>query len=113
LIDDKFGDLNNQGNCQLPQLISAGASYSCSFIALVTGDAGQNHINTVVARAHDSEDNPLASTDYWLIRFSGGSPTVPVEPFVPVPAMSEIGRIILYLLMFAIAFTAYRRRYAR
>jgi len=110
LIDDKFGDLNGQGNCQLPQVISAGASYSCSFTSLVAGEAGHNHINTMVARAHDSEDNPLASTDYWLIKFS---PTVPVEPFVPVPAMSEPGKIILYLLMFAIAFTVYRRRYVQ
>ena len=113
LTDDKFGDLRNQGNCQLPQLISAGASYSCSFTGLVTGEAGHNHINTVVARAHDSEDNSLASSDYWLIQFSGESILEPVEPFIPVPTMSESGRIILYLLMFAIAFTVYRRRYVR
>jgi len=111
LTDNQFGDLGTQGDCKLPQLILAGASYSCSFTAPVMGNEGEIHINTVVARTHDSEGNPLSSAGSWLVKLVGSPPPVPAEPFIPVPAMSEPGRIILYLLMFAIAFTAYRRRY--
>ena len=112
LTDDQFGNLGTLGDCKLPQLILAGASYGCSFTALVTGNAGENHINTVVARVHDGEGNPLSSADSWLVRLVSSPPPVPAK-LIPVPAMSEPGRIILYLLMFAIAFTAYRRRYGQ
>jgi len=110
LLDDKFGILANRGSCALPQMISAGAAYSCSFTGTVTGSAGEAHINVVVARARDSEGNPLSAADFWRVRIT--SPSVsPTPPTPAIPTMSETGRIILFLFMFAIALLVYRRKY--
>jgi fimbrial isopeptide formation D2 family protein/uncharacterized repeat protein (TIGR01451 family) len=57
LIDDKFGELNGKGSCILPQSISVGGSYSCSFTETISGNEGDIHTNTVTASAHDVDNN--------------------------------------------------------
>lgn len=59
LIDDKFGNLDGQGNCRLAQLIRARTSYACSFTKVILGDAGGQHTNVVTARAVDRGGNQL------------------------------------------------------
>jgi IgGFc binding protein len=49
LVDDRHGDLDGQGNCLLPQIIAAGSSYVCSYLATVTGNAAQIIANTTTA----------------------------------------------------------------
>ena len=37
LVDDVFGDLNGRGTCVLPVSLALGASFSCTFDAVVHG----------------------------------------------------------------------------
>ncbi len=62
LIDDVYGDLNGQGTCVLPQtLTKGGGSYTCSFYAQVSGDAGDVLSDTITASAADNEGNPATA----------------------------------------------------
>ncbi len=63
LTDTVYGDLNGQGTCSLPQTINAGASYSCVFIANVTGEPGFHETNIATATGEDSQGNPVQSSD--------------------------------------------------
>ncbi|MEH6587316.1 MAG: SdrD B-like domain-containing protein [Halioglobus sp.] len=47
LVDDRFGDLDGQGSCQVPQKIAPEQIYTCSFNAAPTGGVGSLHINIV------------------------------------------------------------------
>jgi hypothetical protein len=49
LTDNRFGNLDGQGTCDLPQTVAVGAAYECSFSGSVTGDAGAVHTNVVTA----------------------------------------------------------------
>src|SRR6056297_1863579 len=55
LNDDVHGDLNGQGGCSVPQAIIGGEFYECTYIALVTGNAGDTAVSTVTATAADDE----------------------------------------------------------
>jgi hypothetical protein len=57
LTDDIYGDLNGQGDCSVPQTIAAGDSYTCSFTADVTGNAGTSHTDVVTASGQDDDGN--------------------------------------------------------
>jgi citrate lyase gamma subunit len=50
LMDDKFGDLNGQGSCSVPQTLATGDSYSCVFTGpVVFSSLVCSHVNTVIA----------------------------------------------------------------
>jgi len=67
LIDDVFGDLNGQGDCVIPQIIAVGASYSCSFDQTISGNAGDQHSNTVTANAIDDDGNNIEDDASFLV----------------------------------------------
>jgi uncharacterized repeat protein (TIGR01451 family) len=54
LIDDVYGNLNGKGDCSVPQTISPGATYSCSFVGAVLGNAGDTQTDEVCASGHDA-----------------------------------------------------------
>ena len=52
LIDDKFGDLDGKGDCELPQELAVGEGYLCTVTeTLPAGVPGVPHVNTVTAVA--------------------------------------------------------------
>jgi uncharacterized repeat protein (TIGR01451 family) len=61
LIDDRFGNLHGKGNCSVPQTIAASTTYTCSFTATVSGNAGQTHTNVVEGRGVDSRANAASA----------------------------------------------------
>jgi hypothetical protein len=71
LSDDKFGNLDGQGNCDVPQSLASGATYSCSFQkTLAASEAGLTHVNTVTATvtnaggsANDDDDATVTYTN--------------------------------------------------
>jgi hypothetical protein len=54
LEDDRYGNLDGQGSCNLPQTLGAGATYDCQFSGIVNGPSPGLHRNTVVATAVQS-----------------------------------------------------------
>ncbi len=63
LSDDIHGDLNGQGDCELPQSIAVGDSYRCEFAAEVSGDVGTVETDTVTATAADDEGGTATARD--------------------------------------------------
>lgn len=65
LTDDIYGDLNGQGNCSVPQTIALGGSYTCSFTAVVDGQAFTSETDTVTAVGEDDESpaNEVMASD--------------------------------------------------
>ncbi|MGI8778285.1 MAG: hypothetical protein ACR2LJ_13100 [Acidimicrobiales bacterium] len=51
LVDDVYGDLNGQGTCSVPQTITVGATYTCTFPGTFNGNAGDAQTDTVTATA--------------------------------------------------------------
>lgn len=47
LVDNRFGDLNGQGSCEVSQPIAPGQIYTCSFNAFPSQAAGSLHVNVV------------------------------------------------------------------
>jgi uncharacterized repeat protein (TIGR01451 family)/LPXTG-motif cell wall-anchored protein len=64
LDDTDFGDVTAlpTTTCAVPQAIAGNGSYSCTFTALVSGDAPTAHENTVEATASDNEGNVTDGT---------------------------------------------------
>jgi hypothetical protein len=63
LVDDIHGDLDGQGTCTVPQTIQPGASYTCEFTAVVSGNAGDSETDTVTASGEDDEGNSVSDDD--------------------------------------------------
>jgi cysteine-rich repeat protein len=89
LSDDVFGDLNGKGSCSVPQSLAAsGGSYTCSFTEFVSGDYGNDHVDTVTAVASDDDGNSDTETDSATVVFTDvpSSMTISKSPsraFVP------------------------------
>jgi len=63
LVDDVYGDLDGQGDCDVPQTLAIGASYSCSFTGDFTGNAGDPQTDTITASATDDDGNTATQDD--------------------------------------------------
>ena len=87
LKDDKFGDLNTQGNCSVPQTIAAGATYTCSITKSVASDTLTAHIDVFTAEGHDPENNPGSGSDDATVNFTDVKPSFTVTK---TPNPSEI-----------------------
>jgi uncharacterized repeat protein (TIGR01451 family) len=76
LADDVFGDLDGQGDCSVPQTITAAGSYSCAFDAEISGNAGLKHTDTVTATVKDDENNTVVGSDSADVEISDALPDV-------------------------------------
>ncbi|WP_437870099.1 DUF7507 domain-containing protein [Sorangium sp. So ce363] len=63
LMDDTYGDLDGQGDCEVPQIILPGATYTCSFTRFVSGSPGTSETDTVTATGSDDEGNSVSDSD--------------------------------------------------
>ena len=63
LLDTVFGDLDGQGTCSVPQVISVAGSYECSLDVFIAGDAGDSHYNVVTASGTDTSNNAVSDND--------------------------------------------------
>lgn len=79
LIDDIFGDLDNVGDCDVPQDLAPLQEYSCNFTELVSGEVGISHVNTVSATAVDSEQNEVSEEDDATVEFTDILPDITVN----------------------------------
>ncbi len=63
LVDSVYGDLDGRGTCDVPQTIPPGGSYTCSFSAQVSGEAGDSEMDVVTASGSDDEGNTVSASD--------------------------------------------------
>lgn len=100
LNDDVHGNLNGQGDCSVPQAIIGGDFYECSYIALVTGNAGDTAISTVTATAADDEGNSTQQSASAEVTITDVLPSIsvtytasPIEVEAPGGTVSYIVQV--------------------
>ncbi|MCW5846032.1 MAG: cadherin domain-containing protein [Anaerolineae bacterium] len=59
LNDSILGDLDGQGNCEIPRAIQGNGSYSCTYTVEISGDAGDvvTHVVTAIADAKEASSS--------------------------------------------------------
>jgi uncharacterized repeat protein (TIGR01451 family) len=77
--------------CSLPQTIAIGATYSCTFVQHVTGDAGDVVGDTVTATAHDNEDNDVIGEGSESVNVTDVPPTGTVTKTASSASVPEPG----------------------
>ena len=78
LVDDTHGDLNGQGTCVTGGSIAPGATYTCTFSAMVSGDAGDFETDVVDAVASDNDGNKVTAKDDATVTILNVDPSVKV-----------------------------------
>ena len=96
LIDNKFGNLNGKGTCAVPQTIAASATYTCTFKATVTGNAGQTHTNVVEGKGVDIRANAASDTDDESVNILGRAPSILVTKAANPTQVLEPGANVGY-----------------
>ncbi|MFN2606794.1 MAG: beta strand repeat-containing protein, partial [Acidimicrobiales bacterium] len=79
LIDDKYGDLNHQGTCSVPQVLAVGGSYSCTFPGIFAGLGGDSQTDTVTATAVDTQGRQASAMDHATVTITPVPPTITVK----------------------------------
>jgi len=107
LIDDIFGDLHGQGNCQLPQVLTSGQVYSCDFIGTVSGAVASLHVDTITASATDDSGDVLTAKDsaYVFIFVKN------IADALEIPVSSALWLLLTSLLVSVAGLRTLRRRF--
>src|SRR5215204_2802963 len=91
LTDDVYGDLDGKGSCDVPQTIAAGASYSCSFTAAVSGNAGSSHTDVVTASGTDDDGNDVSDSDDATVTITNVPSSIEVTKTADPVSLPEPG----------------------
>lgn len=94
LTDSIYGNLDGRGDCAVGQTLAAGASYTCSFSATVSGNAGDSETNIAIVTGTDDDGNDVHASDDATVNITDvpasivltktASPTSLPEPGGPV-----------------------------
>jgi hypothetical protein len=97
LVDDVHGDVTSVGGtitattCSVPQAITPAATYTCTFTATVSGDAGTTEADTLAASAPDDDGVPLTASDGASVSFTDVPPTMTVTKTADPGSLPEPG----------------------
>jgi hypothetical protein len=99
LVDDVYGDLDDQGTCSVLQTIDAGDDYACTFSAYVAGNAGIDHQNTVTATVEDDDDNITYGSDDAIVAITDVEPTIEVSKTANPTSVPEPGGAVSFTVV--------------
>lgn len=91
MSDDKFGNMNGQGTCVVPQTIAAGATYSCALTVFLSSDSLTAHTNIVTVQGHDPQDHPGSGSDSATVTFTDVLPSLSVTKTANPTVVPESG----------------------
>ncbi len=91
LSDDVYGNLDGRGDCSLPQTIAVGATYSCSAVGPVTGDAGDVREDIIEAIASDDDGNTITETADAQVVITDVQPAIAVAKRATPSSLPEPG----------------------
>lgn len=106
LQDSVFGNLDGQGDCDVPQTLAPGASYQCRFQARIQGARGDIHIDTITLSATTEDGETLSDQARAFVIIRGASDSV------GIPTVSMWG-LLLTALALGFAGAMSNRRKAR
>ncbi|MEW5957609.1 MAG: cadherin domain-containing protein [Chloroflexota bacterium] len=98
LTDDILGNLNGRGNCSLPQAITPGNTYPCSFSTFVDGDAGSPEIHTVSASGTDEENSLASNSAQTTVSFTNVNPNITVTKTANPISVPENGGNVTFTI---------------
>ena len=96
LTDDRFGDLDGQGTCDVPQTIAAGGTYTCAVTKSLASDTLTAHINWVTASGVDEQGNPDSATDDATVTFTDVAPIIDVTKTANPTHVLETGGSVTF-----------------
>ncbi len=96
LVDDVYGDLSGRGSCVTPQTIQPGRTYTCSFPAPVTGNAGETATDTVTATAEDDDGNTTSDGASATVLLTPAAPRLSVTKAASPASVPEPGGDVIY-----------------
>ena len=99
LVDDKYGDLDGQGTCAIGATLAPDATYSCSFTATFTGNAGDSHTNVVTAMAEDDDGSSATDSDDAVVSLTDVKPTVSVDKTADPTVLDEPGGSVTFTVV--------------
>jgi|GEM_PF-1329794 len=97
LTDTIHGNLDGQGACSVPQVITVGGFYECTFSASVTGTPGYSETDTVTASGTDDDGGPVSDDDDAIVTIVNVSKSLNAtnQAFTTTPDVA-IGEILTY-----------------
>jgi hypothetical protein len=105
---DSLSDTDFDLGVQCPDaqgtLLQPGETYTCGFTEFISGNVGENHVNTVTVVASDDDGNTDTDWDTATVGFT------PTPPVTPVPTMTPIGTVLLTGLLCLIGAGVIMRR---
>ncbi|MEM7132294.1 MAG: hypothetical protein AAF702_38685 [Chloroflexota bacterium] len=97
LNDSLLGDLNGQGDCQLPQVLGAnGGSYTCSYMIFVDGNAAETRSSILSATVQDDDGNVNAHDDTESLHLVDVKPDIRITLTPSPTAILETGEVVSY-----------------
>lgn len=96
LVDDKFGNLNGQGDCVIPETITASGNYSCKVTKLMGNGTLTPFTNTVTASGVDPEGNPASETATAGVTFTDVLPHITLTKSANPTKLPLIGGLVTY-----------------
>ena len=85
--------------CSVPQLIVAGGSYSCTFNAALTGNAGASETDTVTAGGTDDDGKAVTAAGSATVTFTDVKPTMTVTKTANPTTLPEPGGPVSFALL--------------
>ena len=91
LTDNVHGNLNGKGTCATGGTIAAGGHYTCSFLATVSGNAGDSETDVVTSTVQDSYGQTATDTDDATVTVTDVKPTISVVKTADPTVVDEPG----------------------
>ncbi|WP_225752563.1 DUF11 domain-containing protein [Actinotalea sp. Marseille-Q4924] len=99
LSDSRFGDLDGQGTCDVPQQILIGGSYACTYSVFLSSDSLTAHSNVVTATAVDDDDTPATDTDDETVIFTDVAPMIRITKTANPTHVPETGGDVTFTFL--------------
>ncbi|HEY3208338.1 MAG TPA: S8 family serine peptidase, partial [Actinomycetota bacterium] len=96
LTDSIHGDLNGQGSCATGGTIAPGTTYSCSFTATVSGNAGESETDVVTANVKDDENTAASGQDDATVTVTNVDPSITVTKTASPTSVDEPGGSVTF-----------------
>ncbi len=99
LVDDKFGDLDGKGTCDVPQTILIGGSYTCEYTVNLASDSLTPHTNVVTATAVDDDYTAASDTDDATVTFDDVAPDITITKTADPTHVPETGGDVTFTFL--------------